>query len=539
MRKAVGSLWLVLVAGSCADYADFHWAAVAAGGQGGTGGAATTCTPGEKRECYTGPEATKGQGICRAGEETCLKDGSGFGSCDGEVLPGKEDCATPIDEDCDGLAPSCEGLCLWSKAFGDDKAQSGRVVAVDPAGSLIVAGPFSGEIDLGGGALLGAGGMGTFIAKISAVDGGHAWSKGFGAGVQSFASAVVDTGGNVTVAGTFGGTVDFGGGPVDGGASSTFVVQLDPSGDHRWSHVFKGGLQDPEGVAADTNGNVLVVGSFLGSTDFGAGAVSAQPGGSDVFVVSLSAADGAYQWSKTFGDGADQVGSRVLVDPADGNVVLAGIFDGEIDLGSGTLVNQQPGQDAFVAKLDVVTGDPLWVRQFQGNNSQAVLGLSADSQGGLVLAGTFFGTADFGGGTEVTSAGGADIFVTKLALVDGGFLWSRIFGQEGDQTVRGVASDGMGNVVLAGPLSDETDFGGGPLPGAGLDVYVVKVSAADGKHVWSKRFGDPADQAAYSVAADARGEVFLTGFFKSTIDFGCGKLTSAGDADVFLTKLSP
>src|SRR5512139_1597320 len=53
----------------------------------GSTGSGMGCAPGAQRSCYTGPDATEGIGLCQAGTETCLPDGSGFGGCDGEVLP--------------------------------------------------------------------------------------------------------------------------------------------------------------------------------------------------------------------------------------------------------------------------------------------------------------------------------------------------------------------------------------------------------------------------------------------------------------------
>lgn len=60
------------------------------------------CTAGEVVDCYTGTEATFGEGTCRSGTRTCRDDGSGFDECTGEILPQAEDCATPLDESCDG-----------------------------------------------------------------------------------------------------------------------------------------------------------------------------------------------------------------------------------------------------------------------------------------------------------------------------------------------------------------------------------------------------------------------------------------------------
>jgi hypothetical protein len=417
--------------------------------------------------------------------------------------------------------------------------QSAQLITFDPSGAIVMAGTFSGSVNFGGQTLIASPATGTFVTKLGAQAGEHVWSKAFGGAVQSFGSLSVDAIGHVTAIGTFSGSVDFGDGPQDGGLNSTFVVQYGTDGAFRWVRTFAGGIQSAEGVAVDSNGGVFVTGSFLGTTDFGAGPVSAKPGDTDMFLVKLSAEDGTHIWSKVFGDGSGQNARRVIVDPADGNIVVAGIFSGTIDFGNGALVNDQPGQDVFLVKLTSPDASPVWSRQLHGDNSQSVQTVTLDNSGNIILVGSFFGTADLGEGMSTTSAGGADIYVTKFKLVDGEHLWSRRFGQEGDQSVRGVAVDGMDNVVLTGPLSDDTDFGGGPLAAAGLDVYAVKLDAAVGKHIWSKRFGDGADQSGLSVVADGSGNTFLAGFFKGSIDFGCGKLTSAGDMDAFAVELSP
>lgn len=60
------------------------------------------CSPGIQEACYSGPEKTKGIGICQAGVKTMLGDCS-WGPCDGSQVPIAEKCATvEVDEDCDG-----------------------------------------------------------------------------------------------------------------------------------------------------------------------------------------------------------------------------------------------------------------------------------------------------------------------------------------------------------------------------------------------------------------------------------------------------
>jgi hypothetical protein len=82
------------------------------GGNGGEGGAAgvggmAECTPGSMRDCYSGPPGTANVGACTVGSETCNAEGTGYGACEGEVLPSDEVPTPPggtsADEDCDGM----------------------------------------------------------------------------------------------------------------------------------------------------------------------------------------------------------------------------------------------------------------------------------------------------------------------------------------------------------------------------------------------------------------------------------------------------
>jgi hypothetical protein len=70
-------------------------------GQLDTGCAPQFCVPNTTRPCYSGAPATQGIGICHAGVETCNPEGSGYGACEGEVLPQAEVCDN-IDNNCNG-----------------------------------------------------------------------------------------------------------------------------------------------------------------------------------------------------------------------------------------------------------------------------------------------------------------------------------------------------------------------------------------------------------------------------------------------------
>lgn len=73
----------------------------------------TGCTAGTTRPCYDGPVGTEGVAGCHGGTQTCKPDGSGFGSCTGQVLPSSEagQCQDGIDNDCNGVADCADPAC--------------------------------------------------------------------------------------------------------------------------------------------------------------------------------------------------------------------------------------------------------------------------------------------------------------------------------------------------------------------------------------------------------------------------------------------
>ena len=62
-----------------------------------------TCDLGMVRDCYEGPAATRGVGICTDGTQSCVASGGGsaWGACSGATEPGTETC-NGRDDNCDG-----------------------------------------------------------------------------------------------------------------------------------------------------------------------------------------------------------------------------------------------------------------------------------------------------------------------------------------------------------------------------------------------------------------------------------------------------
>ncbi len=197
---------------------------------------------------------------------------------------------------------------------------------------------------------------------------------------------------------------------------------------------------------------------------------------------------------------------------------------------------------AFVTVLAQASGQHMWSKRFGGStlsDSVIVNAVAVDVNGNAVITGQLEGRADFGGGTLISS-GDRDVFIARYSS-SGAYLWSKRFGSTGSDIGYGIGVDSSGNVFVTGQFQGTVDFGGGSLTSAGgTDIFVAKYSSS-GAHLWSKRFGGTGNEVGYGIAVAGNGDMALTGYFGyfgSAVDFGGGPLTSAGGPDLFVAKFS-
>ena len=430
----------------------------------------------------------------------------------------------------------------WDQTFGSLNADLAAGVSVDAANNIYLTGQFRGSVDFGGGSLVAQGDGDVFLAKFNS-SGTHQWSKRIGSSDTDRAIAIdVDAGGNVTITGTFEGTVDFGGGPIVSAAqyNDGFVARYDASGNHLWSRGFAATtLMQPLGVGSDASGNVVVTGHFFDSANFGAGAVTSA--GQDDLFIAVYDSNGNPSWSHVTGSNLNEESSAVAVTSA-GDAVIIGLFEGQIDFGAGPFVNVRP-QDGFVVRYDPL-GNVSWqkiITPVSAAGARTLYDVAVDAAGNAYVAGSMWGTFDFGGG-NLTSTGfdgslsPTDAFVVTYDAA-GNHVWSALYG--GTKADRAVAVDvsAGGDLAVAGTFSGEAKFGGVLHSSHGMnDIFIARFSAA-GAHVWSRTIGSPLwQEQVSSIILDGAGNTLISASFDPSMSFGGGVRTSQGDFDAVVAK---
>jgi hypothetical protein len=358
--------------------------------------AATTCERGSVQDCYTGPDETKGVGICTGGTQTCKTDGSGWEACVDEVTPSPEpeNCAGGDDLNCDGKA-TCTGAVAWAHLVNGAGKIVAHAAAVNSKGEAIIGGLFAGKVDFGG---------------------------------MAISSADLEP--------------------------DAFVAKLDQAGAVKWVKTFGGAGDDAVvSVAVAKDDSILITGHFTTTISFDIISPNQGQGSGDIFVAKLDT-EGSTIWGKTFGDAGVQGAHGVTTD-ADGNVVISGHFTGNVVFGSGPM--SAATRDGFVAKL-TSAGDPLWGKQIAGGDIEEGYGVAVDSAGDVVVTGMVSYDVNFGGKAYLGN-GGVGIFVGKLGGSSGMPMWAKSFGapnpyQLGISAARaGADGEGWSSAGLAGAAS--------------------------------------------------------------------------------------
>lgn len=217
-----------------------------------------------------------------------------------------------------------------------------------------------------------------------------------------------------------------------------------------------------------------------------------------------------YGWAglPAYGEGID------MVTDANGNIYCTGYFgDAIITFGSVTLTGQNPyGSNIFLVKYDS-TGTVLWAKKTGGTGLQVASDISSDLSGNLYITGYFKNQITFVNDTLSTT--GTDLFLVKYDS-SGNALWAKkANGNFSNAISNSVSADPFGNVYITGSFDSTLVFGTDTLTSLGnADIFTAKYDSS-GNALWAKSGNGTLQDIAFSVSADAIGNVSIIGFFSS------------------------
>jgi hypothetical protein len=255
------------------------------------------------------------------------------------------------------LKLASDGSTLWRAQIDSLGEQQAMAIAVDATGSVVLGGSFSQTLDPGGGNTLTTPNATTrhgFLSKLDGSTGLGQWSRTLGNGATTtdgwVQAVAVGPDGGVVIAGYTTGDIRFDSADIIAGtgAADGFVAKYSSTNVAQWrlalGQTGEPTNQEARAVAVDSQNNVVVAGSFEGVMNLGAGLAS--EGGRDVFLAKLDP-DGTHLWSKGFGGTGEDVAYAMAVGAAE-QVFIGGVASSDIDFGSGSLTCGCGG-DAFMA----------------------------------------------------------------------------------------------------------------------------------------------------------------------------------------------
>ncbi|MCA9382202.1 hypothetical protein KC660_02225 [Candidatus Dojkabacteria bacterium] len=323
--------------------------------------------------------------------------------------------------------------------------------------------------------------------------------------------------------------------------TNLFLSSFNPSNQYRWSRRF---LNDSNAqLEVDTNNHLIVFAVLGGSQDLNADGdtndTNESSGGlhsnNDMAVTTFDS-NGNYLWSERYGSASHDSG-EFSVD-SDGNIIIAGVVNGDADLtgdndaddGQGESSTGYGDQDLVIISISP-TGVRNWSKRIGGTSADNFLSILVGSDNNVYISGTVINNADLNGDGDTLDAHETDGTGNFTSIFDqsGNFVSTlRVGGDKLNTDDLGnliIASDCIGNIDLSG--DGDTDDSGELATGYGLsDICISSFDKSNLNYNWSKRLGSTVNDDTRNLLITNSGNKIVLGMYAS----GDADLNSDGDS---------
>jgi hypothetical protein len=218
-------------------------------------------------------------------------------------------------------------------------------------------------------------------------------------------------------------------------------------------------------------------------------------------------------------------GGNTLVHPGTvSGSVMRPVPVSNISLPGGGSGMQQVTPLVGVSVTSETYSDIEWQKTFGGSDFEEAKSIQQTSDGGYIVA----GYSRSNNGDVTGNHGGYDAWVVKISS-SGMIQWKKSFGGSGDDSVSSIKQTNDGGYIFAG--SSDSKNGDVTENHGASDYWIVKLTSS-GTIQWSKNFGGPDNEYAYSIQQTFDGGYIVAGFG------GSSELDHHGGGDYWILKLS-
>jgi hypothetical protein len=298
------------------------------------------------------------------------------------------------------------------------------------------------------------------------------------------------------------------------------VDKLNVAGNRGWDLV--------SDIAIDDNGNYYITGSFSGEIHIG-GITLTSSGQRDIFIVKLDN-ENNITWAKKIGGEFDEHPHAISF--SNNQLYLSGSFNKSIDFTG--QINAIGGTDAFFAQLSP-EGVIQWTKALHGTTGAQKVLLKNDTQGNIILGGSFEKNLQLDDTATITAESGKDVYSAKYD-VNGTLLSYKHFTGEGDENLNAIVIDEGDNIYLGGSYEKNMEFGTSTVNSYGkLDIFLAKYNT-NGDRLWYRVAGGVYDDEVKALALDGQGNIYVAIEFDLSMKIVTNTYNAATGSDVVIIK---
>jgi hypothetical protein len=341
------------------------------------------------------------------------------------------------------------------------------------------------------------------------------WAKGFATGTCDMLAS--DASGNIYAAAVFSDTIEIDGVEIiPENPYNSWLAKFNPAGELQWIvNITSTNMVYVRDLIVDNNGNVVIAGSSLGMVDFGPLLMGNESDNFGRAFIAVYNPEGTCI-DITGTNGETNVHFVAIATDAAGNYGVCGVSEGSFAHGV-ELVPFYGGTDAIYGMFNSDL-DPIWMKTIGGPDGDGGCAIEFDSNGELILSGYFEG--DFMlTDVPFSSYGDVDIFLVKTDT-DGYFHWLRTLGSENSeyQYWMDLELDANDYIYLAANMNEEISHQGGTNTSYGsTDFFVTRYNSAGGFD-WFIHGGGEADDLMYGMTKGNNDNLYVYGYFTGAFE---------------------